>query len=375
MNPKELDVGIVGYGIVGQRRRVFIDNHPYLKTVAVCDVRFQKGGSMVDGAKIKYTYNLLEIQSRTKKLTGTKDDGIHYFNNYGDLLSGCKLDILFVCVPNYLAPEVTIAGLENGLHVFCEKPPGRTVDEMRRVIDVENKFPKLKLKYGFNHRYHGSVKKTKEIIDTNKYGDIINFRGVYGKSSIVPFTGQWRAEKKYSGGGILLDQGIHMLDMFRYFCGDFEEVKSFVSNGFWGHNVEDNAYALMRDMKGRVAFIHSSATQWQHSFRLEITLEGAFLELSGILSGSKSYGEEKLLIVPKQEESINGSLSEERTQFLEDNSWKDEIAEFADLIINNKPVLQGSSYDALKVMELVHQIYEADDKWKSQNINESQKSI
>jgi len=364
MKNKILQVGIVGYGVVGQRRRYFIDRHPALNTVAVCDVRFQKGGSMVDGAKIKYTYNLLENQAHAKKLTGKTGDGVQYFNNYSDMIEQCNLDILFVCVPNYLAPEVTITGLGNNLHVFCEKPPGRTVDDMKRVISVEKKHSDLKLKYGFNHRYHGSVKKTKEIIDSNKYGDIINFRGVYGKSSIVPFTGQWRAEKKYSGGGILLDQGIHMLDMFRYFCGDFEEVKSFVSNGYWGHNVEDNAYALMRDMKGRIAFIHSSATQWQHSFRLEITLEKAFLELSGILSGSKSYGEEKLLIVPKQEESINGSLSEERIQFLEDNSWKDEIAEFVDLIINNNPVIQGNSYDALKVMELVHQIYEADEKWE-----------
>ena len=317
-----------------------------------------------NGAKIKYTYDLLENQSHAKKLTGKTDDGIQYFNNYKELLNGCQLDILFVCVPNYLAPEVTIAGLENCLHVFCEKPPGRTVDDMKKVIDVENKFPKLKLKYGFNHRYHGSVKKTKQIIDSKKYGDIINFRGVYGKSSIVPFTGQWRAEKKYSGGGILLDQGIHMLDMFRFFCGDFEEVKSFVSNNYWDHNVEDNAYAMLRDRVGRVAMIHSSATQWQHSFRLEITLEKATLELSGILSGSKSYGEEKLLVVPKQEESVNGSLSSTMTQYLEDNSWRDEIAEFAENILNNKAVTQGNSHDALKTMELVHKIYDADASWK-----------
>ena len=154
-----------------------------------------------------------------------------------------------------------------------------------------------------------------------------------------------------------------MLDMFRYLCGDFEEVKSFISNNYWGHDVEDNSYAIMRDKNGRVAIIHSSATQWQHSFRLEIAFEEGFLELSGILSGSKSYGEEKLLVVPKQEESVNGSLSGNMTQFLKDNSWEDEIDEFADIIINDKPVVQGSSYDALKVMELVYKIYNADKSW------------
>ena len=169
--------------------------------------------------------------------------------------------------------------------------------------------------------------------------------------------------KKFSGGGILLDQGVHMLDIFRYFCGDFNEIKSFISNNYWGHDVEDNAYAIMRDKKGRVAVIHSSATQWQHSFRLEITFQNGFLELSGILSGSKSYGQEKLLIVPKQDNSIVGSLSGTTIQYLDDTSWNDEINEFAELIIKNKKVKQGTSHDALKVMELIYEIYKADKCW------------
>ena len=363
MTNKKLKVGIIGFGIVGQRRKIFIDRNKNLETVAVCDVRFKKDGSMIDGADFKYTYDLLENQSKDEPLSGKINDSIKFFNNYKDLISNTTLDILFVSVPNYLAPEVTISGIERGLHVFCEKPPGRTVEDIRRVIEVQKKHPEIKLKYGFNHRYHGSVKKTKEIINSKQFGDIINFRGIYGKSSIVPFSGQWRSKKKYSGGGILLDQGIHMLDMFRFFCGDFEEVKSFVSNNYWSHDVEDNAYAIMRDKKGRVAIIHSSATQWQHSFRLEITFEEGFLELSGILSGSKSYGQEKLLIVPKQEKSVNGALSGSTTQFLEDNSWEEEINEFAEIICNDKEVIQGNSYDALKVMELVYSIYKADASW------------
>jgi predicted dehydrogenase len=359
----KLRVGIIGYGVVGKKRRFFIDKNPNLETVAVCDVRFNEDGSMINGADFNHTYELLENRSHDGPLSGKTNDEVQFYNNYTELLANNALDILFVCVPNYLAPEVTIAGLEKGLHVFCEKPPGRTVEDVRKVIDVEKKHPHLKLKYGFNHRYHGSVKKVKEIIDKKQFGDIINFRGIYGKSSIVPFTGQWRSMKKFSGGGILLDQGIHMLDMFIYFCGDFEEVKSFVSNKYWKHDVEDNAYAIMRDKKGRVALIHSSATQWQHSFRLGIAFEEGFLELSGILSGSKSYGEEKLLVVPKQEESVNGALSSKITHFLEDNSWKDEIDEFANIICNDKPVVRGSSYDALKVMELVYKIYNADDSW------------
>jgi predicted dehydrogenase len=365
MSTKIYRVGIVGYGIVGQRRRLYIDKNDHLKTVAVCDIRFKKNGSMLDGANLNYFYESLERNSNKDPLTGLTIDGVQIFNDYNSLLENCSIDIIFVCVPNYLAPEVTIAGLEQGLHVFCEKPPGRTVEEVKKIIKVEKKNPHLKLKYGFNHRYHGSVIKAKEIVDSKQFGDIINLRGVYGKSSIVPFdSGQWRSMKRFSGGGILLDQGIHMLDMFRYFAGEFSEIKSFVSNDYWNHDVEDNVYAIMRDKKGRVALLHSSATQWQHSFRLEITFEKGFIELSGILSGSRSYGKEILLIVPKQEGSVVGSLTGTTTQFLEDTSWNDEINEFADIIINNLPVNQGNSYDALKLMELIFAIYNADNSWK-----------
>jgi predicted dehydrogenase len=333
----KLNVGIAGYGVVGKRRRTFVDANPHLSTIAVSDVSFSGDGVL--------------------------PDGVHYFDNYQKLFDQ-PLDLLFVSLPNFLAAEATIAGLKRGLHIFCEKPPGRSVQDINDVIKEEEKHPKLKLKYGFNHRYHASVAEAKKIIDSAQYGEIINIRGVYGKSSIIPFDTGWRSERKYAGGGILLDQGIHMLDMIRYFAGDFEEIKSFVSNDYWQHDVEDNAYAIMRNKNGCVAMIHSTATQWQHKFRLEIILRDALLELTGILSGSKSYGEEKLKIVQRNNESDIGSFHEITNSYLEDNSWRDEINEFADIIIQNKNVDNGNSSDALKVMEMVYRIYCADQAWK-----------
>jgi predicted dehydrogenase len=365
MKDKQYNVGIAGYGVVGRRRRLSIDNHPDMKTIAVCDVRFRDDGTMIPSESVQETYEELENSSREKLCVGTIGDGIHFSNNYAYLLEKYPLDILFVCLPNYLAPEVTIAGLEKGVHVFCEKPPGRTVEDIKKVIEVEKRRPDLKLKYGFNHRYHGSVKRAREIIENNEFGDILNFRGVYGKSIMEPFVGHWRAKRQYSGGGILLDQGIHMLDMFMYFCGDFEEVKSFVSNKYWDYDVEDNVCAILRNKNGTMAMIHSSATQWQHSFSLEITFEEGYLELSGMLSGSKSYGQEQLVIVRRQENSIVGSLNEEVITYIQDTSWNDEVVEFADLITDDKPVENGSSREALKVMELVYKIYCADTEWRN----------
>lgn len=336
---KTLKVGIAGYGVVGKRRRKYIDEHPNLTTVAVCDQFFQGKGTM--------------------------DDGVRYYPSYLELLEE-DLDILFVSLPNYIAAEVTVAGLKKNLHVFCEKPPGRTPQDIKNVIEVERQHPELKLKYGFNHRYHLSVQAALKMIQSGELGNIVNLRGVYGKSKIISFASGWRAEREFSGGGILLDQGIHMVDLMKLFCGDFDEVKSFVSNQYWNHDVEDNAYAIMRDQQGRVAMLHSSATEWEHGFSLEITLTKGYMKLKGLLTGSKSYGEETLLI-GKKVETDQGTLEYKQIKYLEDNSWKDEIDEFAASIIDNgKEILHGSSQEALSTMNLVYKIYCADSQWQEQ---------
>ena len=368
MNNKGLKVGIAGYGLVGRQRRVFIDNNQSMETVAVCDVRFKSDARMEGSDSVRDDYEDLEKIACDKPFIGKMKDGVLYTDNYRLLLEELSLDVLFVCVPTYVAAEITIAGLEKGLHVFCEKPPACTLEEMKRIVDVEKKYPDLKLKYGFNHRYHDSVIEAKDIIDSGRYGELMSLRGVYGKSRMIPLLGGWRSKKAYAGGGILLDQGIHMMDMIRYFSGEYEEVKSFITNDFWKHDVEDNAYIIMRNKEGQVAMMHSTATQWQHIFRLELVLKGALLELSGIVTNSKSYGEEKLKVVPRVEGSYKGSHRESVYLYMEDHSWGREVNEFANIIIENKPVLNGNSLDALKVMELIERVYAADEQWVKKNI-------
>jgi predicted dehydrogenase len=337
---KKLKVGIAGYGIVGKRRHIFINEHPELEVVAVCDQNFKE--DIINSG------------------------GVSYFSNTEKLLTE-KLDILFVCLTNNVAAEVTILGLKNGLHVFCEKPPGMCVQDIQNVIMIEKENPELKLKYGFNHRYHDSIKKALHIIKSGELGTIINLRGVYGKSRVIPFSGGWRSKRELAGGGVLLDQGIHMVDLMRLFCGEFQDVKSYISNDYWKHDVEDNAYALLKDKSGRIAMLNSSATQWQHKFSLDISLTEGYIELSGILSGSKSYGEEKIVIGKRDDESDNGQMESLTIKFLQDNSWRDEIFEFADAIINNKKIDSGSSLDALETMKLVFNIYFSDECWRVKN--------
>ena len=336
---EKLRVGIAGYGVVGKRRRKFIDAHPKLQSVAVCDRTFGKDGYL--------------------------DDGLPCFTSYHALLLQ-KLDVLFVCLTNDVNPEATIAGLEKGLHVFCEKPPGRNMEDIKRVIAYEKKHPGLKLKYGFNHRYHDSVRDAISLVGSGRLGKVINLRGIYGKSKLITFgQASWRTDRKLSGGGILLDQGIHMVDLLRLFAGEFSDVHSFVTNSFWKHDVEDNAYALLRTAGGIVAILHSSATQWRHQFSLEIALEKGSINLSGILSGSKSYGDETMTVVWAADEE-QGNPREEVSQYKNDPSWADEINEFSEAILKNEPICNGSAIDAFKTMDLVYRIYCADPEWRDQ---------
>jgi len=335
---KILKVGIAGYGVVGKRRTACVERNPNMEVIAVCDRYFEN--------------------------SGTLPDGVRYYSDYESLLSD-DLDILIVSLTNDIAPEVTIAGLEKGLHVLCENPPGRDVADIVRVREVEAGKAGQKLMYGFNHRYHESVQDALRVIRSGSLGKVINMRGVYGKSKLITFNQpDWRTKRAIAGGGVLLDQGIHMVDLMRLFAGDFNEVYSFVSNSHWGYDVEDNAYALMRTPEGVVGMLNSSATQWRHRFHLDINLDKGSLILGGILSGTKSYGAETLTVITADPDTDNGDPREQVTRYNRDPSWDDEITTFVESIIDDKPVSSGSSLDALQTMKLVYRIYHADPVWR-----------
>lgn len=338
-------VGIAGFGVVGRRRKDCIERHPHMQVVAVCDQAFEGEGTLPDGTR--------------------------YFRDYRRLLAE-GLDAVIVCLTNDIAAEVTIAGLESGLHVFCEKPPGRSVEDIVQVIAHERRHPGLKLMYGFNHRYHESVQDSLAILRSGELGRVINMRGVYGKAKLITFNQpDWRTKREIAGGGVLLDQGIHMVDLMRLLGGDFTEVHSFISNSHWGYDVEDNAYALMRTAEGVVGMLNSSATQWRHRFHLDINLDRGSLILGGILSGTKSYGAETLTVVRADPDNDRGDPKEVITRYNRDPSWDEEMRAFADAVLNDKPVQSGTSDDALRTMQLVFKIYYADPAWrKAYNIQD-----
>ena len=330
-------VGIAGYGVVGKRRHAALKKIHDFKVTSLSDISF------------KDEDNLLNLNC---------------YSDYKDLIKNEDLDILFISLPNNHAASATLLGLKKNLHVFCEKPPAKTLSELMPIKEHLEKTD-LKLMYGFNHRFHSSVIHAKKIIDSDELGKIVNLKGIYGKSSMISFNQtDWRTDREKSGGGILLDQGIHMLDLMNYFVGGFNNIFSIIQNTFWNFDVEDNAFVLMQNDDGIIGQLHSSATQWRHTFNLDVTLKKGSLILGGLLTSSKSYGDENLKIIYADPDNDKGNPKEEIINFDEDISWDMEIKRFTDAVRNSDKIKNGSIDQAIEIMDLIEKIYKADPAWK-----------
>jgi predicted dehydrogenase len=328
-------VGIIGMGKMGRIRKREFDLHFGFEVVAICDVNTE---------------------------VGTEFPHLFFSNSWEDIIDK-TIDVVVVCTYNNIVPTIICRALENQLHVFSEKPPGNCVGDVEKIIKSEKKSPESILKFGFNHRFHYSVMEAKALIESGRYGNVLWARGIYGKAGSLDYMDNWRANPSLAGGGILLDQGIHMIDLLRYFLGEFTEVKSFVERSYWKESeVEDNAFALLKTAKNQVAMLHSSATQWKHKFSLDIYLEKGYVNLEGILSSSRSYGEESITFAKKQfedEARAFGRPREEKIFFDTDNSWKLEIEEFHSCLTGEIESPSGNTSDAMSVMKLISRIYSA----------------
>lgn len=268
------------------------------------------------------------------------------------------IDAVIICTPNILNKPLTTAALKAGKHVFCEKPPAfnaAEVEEIKKIAEVSGK----KLMYGFNHRHHASIQRMKDLIDSQEYGNVLWMRGRYGKSVDKDFFQGWRSKKESAGGGIFLDQGIHMLDLFLYIGGEFDEVKSFVSRLYWKLDIEDNVFAIFRNSKtGMAASLHSTMTQWRHLFSFEVFLEKGYMVLNGLKTSSGTYGDEVLSIARNRSTAPAATWKdEERATYHSDSFWRSEIEHFLTAIHDDKPIEIGNINDALKLMQMVDKVY------------------
>lgn len=330
---KRIGTVIIGMGRMGKMRYRMLNEHGGFKILGVCDENAEQ-------------WNGYEVPA---------------FTDWKECLTQCRPEAVVVCTVNAVIPDVVCYALSQGIHVFSEKPPGRNLADALRMQRASQAHPDCVLKYGFNHRYHNSVIEAKALIDSGLIGDVVCARGVYGKAGSPTFASEWRNDIQKSGGGILLDQGIHMLDLLRYFLGEFSGIKSSVDTLVWKDlSTEDSAFAILKTPDGKIASLHSNALQWRHKFDLDIICSQGYIALNGLITSTNSYGEEKMTYYKKDLNAQSGALGkplEHTLCFDSDQSWEYEHQEFYEAIAYGKPISQGTVQDAVSVMGLIEKIY------------------
>ena len=324
---------IFGYGYMGKIRYQALRRHPLVKQITVVDPAVDPAPAELGGALLPK----------------------------GAPVPWEEADAVFVCTPNHVTAQLCAEGLRRTRRVFCEKPPGRGWEEFQQIAEAAQAVPGHTLVFGFNHRLHPSIQAAKALVGEGGLGEILYVKGTYGKSGGLRYRESWRNKVEISGGGILLDQGIHMLDLFCLFLGPLETNEAILRDSFWNCGVEDNAFLLLRSReRGVPAFLHSSATLWKHTFQLEIGCRDGYLVASGLLSKSGSYGREQLVIGRRQfedEAMALGNPREEIIHFDRDESWDKEVNEFLLAAQEGRPAMHGTLEDARRVMEIVRDVY------------------
>jgi predicted dehydrogenase len=270
------------------------------------------------------------------------------------------VDAAFICTPNDATAGLCAEALLRCGRVFCEKPPGRHWEDFELIAQAAERRPGHTLVFGFNHRLHPMVQAARAMLGEGGLGGVLYIKGTYGKSGGSRYRESWRSNPAVAGGGILLDQGIHMLDLFQLFLGPLHVVDALLTDAFWQVGLEDNAFLLLRSADGIPAFLHSSATLWKHTFRLEIGCRDGYMVASGLLSQTGSYGREQLVIGRRQfehEAMALGNPREEIIQFDRDESWDREVDEFLSAVQEGRPATHGTLEEARAVMAVIRDVY------------------
>ncbi len=353
-----LRIGIVGCGLIGRKRAVVIHDDPLSQLCCTADL------------DTICAYALL-------KEFGNRNEGVAY-QSWQMMLEKEKIDTLIVASPNKYLKKISLWALQRGINVLCEKPLGRNAWESGRMVKVAGE-KGVTLKTGFNHRFHPAIWKAYELVAAGEIGHIYYLRSVYGHGGRPGYEKEWRASRNICGGGEMLDQGVHVVDLFRWFLGDFDEAFGYTPTCYWNMEVEDNAFAMFKTTKGQVAQMHTSWTQWKNRFIFEIFGEAGYLIVEGL---GGSYGTEKLTIgkrprkieVQENRDSsyfsdakmgqspvsyLGGAPDEEEIVFEgNDISWELEWQEFTSAIREKREPL-GNGRDGLEANRMIAAVYKS----------------
>jgi len=320
-----LNFAIIGCGLVGQKRLAGLGDN---KLVVACDVDLSKAEAMVDAA-----------------------GGGRATRSVDEALADPNVDAVIVATFNASLAGISLAALRTGRHALIEKPVALTASQLDPLIrEAEQR--KLCVRVGYNHRYHPAFQKAREIFETGVLGKLMFIRARYGHGGRIGYDKEWRADPKLSGGGELIDQGVHLIDLSRWFLGDFVTVDGHLETYFWKMPADDNAFLSLRTARGQTAWLHVSCTEWKNLFSFEIYGRHGKLSIEGL---GGSYGTERLYHYEMLPEMGPPKIS--TWEFPgEDESWALEVSEFIRDVRESRTPSAGLA-EAKAALEIVDQLH------------------
>jgi predicted dehydrogenase len=264
------------------------------------------------------------------------------------------IDAVVVTTPPHVHAEISIAALESGKHVLCEKPLCRTLEEAQAMLDAASRAGRV-LKCGFNHRHHPAVLEARHRFEAGEFGRPISGRCRYGICGRPGYEHEWRADPARAAGGQYAEQGVHGIDLFRWFLGDLAEVSCMTAVGYFrAQPLEDNGMALFRSADGALAMLHASLTQWENLFSFEILGDEGYFRVEGL---GATYGTEKLYVGKRD---FSAPFADLVIQYRGgDSSWQAEWREFKAAIAEGREPL-GNGHDGLEAVRATVASYHAE---------------
>ena len=325
-----------------------IQDNPLRAAIVGCGLIGQKRSSALSGCTVTVC---CDVDAARAAALAAKCPGAAALSDFRAAVARPDVDIVFAATTHDMLAPVAAAAAAAGKHVLVEKPGARRAAELDAVAEAAARTGAL-VRIGFNHRCHRAFRKAREIFDTGALGDLMFIRARYGHGGRIGYDREWRADPERSGGGELIDQGMHLIDLARWFLGDFTCVKGAAPTFFWDMPVEDNGFLLLQTARGQVAFLHASWTEWKNLFSFEIAGRFGKLEINGL---GGSYGAERLTWF-----KMSAEMGPPETLAWEypmaDDSWQFENALFLEDVRLHRPPDPGiaDAQAALRVIETVY---------------------
>lgn len=349
---QKLKMAVIGAGGMGTRWAGVISSHPAAALSLVIDADTGRAKNLAERRRARFA------------------------DSVDALKDAPEIDAVAIALPHRFLASAALQALDAGKHVLAEKPGAISAEEMKKAVDLAER-KNLRFMVSYNHRFHQGMRELRRLTDSGFFGSIMFIRGVYGFGGRTGYEKEWRHDKETSGGGELIDQGVHLIDLARWFLGDISDARGFTENAFWksgagpvrsqtpeasadaqahrtSNGVEDNAFVLLKNKEGKIASLHASWSQWDPRFVFEIYGSEGYARMQGL---GKKYGGTERVFYAKRREDFSAPAEEMiECDTNADNSLQSALDEFVSAVAEGRDP-QASGRDALAVLKIVEDVY------------------